>query len=102
VETKANLCFLKKVGGRCGLVYGTKGAVDRKSLGTAGLFDNLLSVNLYVLDFRFYNDTLFLAGTKQLVAFIVNVRGWARHVRPPQLRFASCKRIPRVRDPCSV
>jgi hypothetical protein len=34
VETKAHLCFLKKVGGRCGCVYGTKGAVDQKSLGT--------------------------------------------------------------------
>jgi hypothetical protein len=29
--------FKKKVGGRCGCVYGTKGAVDRKSLGTTGL-----------------------------------------------------------------
>jgi hypothetical protein len=37
VETKAHLCFLKEVGGRCGCVYGTKGAVDRKSLGTTGL-----------------------------------------------------------------
>jgi hypothetical protein len=37
VETKAHLCFLKNVGGRCGCVYGTKGAVDRKSLGTAVL-----------------------------------------------------------------
>jgi hypothetical protein len=37
VETKAHLCFLKKVRGRCGSVYGTKGAVDRKSLGTAGI-----------------------------------------------------------------
>jgi hypothetical protein len=32
-----HLCFLKKVGGRCGCVYGTKGAVDRKSLGTTGV-----------------------------------------------------------------
>jgi hypothetical protein len=39
VETKAHLCFLKKVGGRSGCVYGTKGAVDRKSLGTTGLND---------------------------------------------------------------
>jgi hypothetical protein len=37
VETKVHLCFLKKVGGRCGCVYGTKGAVDRKSLETTGL-----------------------------------------------------------------
>jgi hypothetical protein len=37
VETKAHLCFSKKVRGRCGSVYGTNGAVDRKSLGTAGL-----------------------------------------------------------------
>jgi hypothetical protein len=37
VETKAHLRFLKKIGGRCGCVYGTKGAVARKSLGTAGL-----------------------------------------------------------------
>ena len=37
METKAHLCFLKKVGGRCGCVYGTKGAADRKSLGTAGV-----------------------------------------------------------------
>jgi hypothetical protein len=29
VETKAHLCFLKTVGGRCGCVYGTEGAVDR-------------------------------------------------------------------------
>jgi hypothetical protein len=29
--------FLKKAGGRCGCVYGTKGAVDRKSLGTTAL-----------------------------------------------------------------
>jgi hypothetical protein len=27
VETKAHLCFLKKVGGRCGCVYGTEGAL---------------------------------------------------------------------------
>jgi hypothetical protein len=39
METKAHLCFLKKVGGRCGCVYGTEGAVDRKSLGTAVLDD---------------------------------------------------------------
>jgi hypothetical protein len=31
------LCFLKKVGGRCGCVYRTEGAVDRKSLGTTDL-----------------------------------------------------------------
>jgi hypothetical protein len=37
VETKAHLCFLRKVGGRCGCVYGTEGAVVRKSFGTAGL-----------------------------------------------------------------
>jgi hypothetical protein len=37
VETKGHLCFLKKVRGRCGSVYGTKGAVDRKGLGTTGL-----------------------------------------------------------------
>jgi hypothetical protein len=37
VETKAHLCFLKKVRGRCGSVYGNKGAVDRKSLGTTDL-----------------------------------------------------------------
>jgi hypothetical protein len=37
VETKALSCFLKKIGGRCGCVYGTKGAVGRKSLGTAGV-----------------------------------------------------------------
>jgi hypothetical protein len=37
VETKAHLCFLKKVGGPCGCAYGTKGAVDRKSLGTTVL-----------------------------------------------------------------
>jgi hypothetical protein len=29
--------FFKKIGGRCGRVYGTKGAVDRKSSGTTGL-----------------------------------------------------------------
>jgi hypothetical protein len=29
--------FFKKVGGRCGCVYETKGAVDRKSLGTTAL-----------------------------------------------------------------
>jgi hypothetical protein len=29
--------FFKKGRGRCGCVYGTKGAVDRKSLGTADL-----------------------------------------------------------------
>jgi hypothetical protein len=34
VETKAHLCFLKKEGGRCGCVYGNKGALDRKSFGT--------------------------------------------------------------------
>jgi hypothetical protein len=33
--------FFKKVGGRCGCVYGTKGAVDRKSLGTTGLDQSL-------------------------------------------------------------
>jgi hypothetical protein len=43
VETKAHLCFLKKVGGRCGCVYGTEGAVDRKLLGTAGLEARRLS-----------------------------------------------------------
>jgi hypothetical protein len=32
--------FFKKVGGRCGCVYGTKGAVDRKRLGTAALWDH--------------------------------------------------------------
>jgi hypothetical protein len=37
METKGHLCFLKKAGGRCGSVYGTKGAVDRKSLGTTAL-----------------------------------------------------------------
>jgi hypothetical protein len=37
MQTKAHLCFLKKVGGCCGCVYGTKGAVDRKRLGTTGL-----------------------------------------------------------------
>jgi hypothetical protein len=38
METKAHLCsFLKTEGGRCECVYGTKGAVDRKSLGTTGL-----------------------------------------------------------------
>jgi hypothetical protein len=37
VETKAHLCFLKKVGGRCGCAYGTKGAVDQKGLGTTDL-----------------------------------------------------------------
>jgi hypothetical protein len=37
VETKAHLCFLKKVGGRCGCVFGAKVAVDQKSLGTAEL-----------------------------------------------------------------
>jgi hypothetical protein len=42
VETKAHLCFLKKVRGRCGSVYGTKGAVDRKSLGTTDLQHSLL------------------------------------------------------------
>jgi hypothetical protein len=39
VETKAHLCFLNKVGGRCGCVYGTEGAADRKSLGITGLDD---------------------------------------------------------------
>jgi hypothetical protein len=29
--------FFKKGRGRCGCVYGAKGAVDRKSLGTTGL-----------------------------------------------------------------
>jgi hypothetical protein len=29
--------FKKKVGGRCGCVCGTKGAVDRKCLGTSDL-----------------------------------------------------------------
>jgi hypothetical protein len=42
VETKAHLCFLKKAGGRCGSVYGTKGVVDRKSLGNTGLADTRL------------------------------------------------------------
>jgi hypothetical protein len=43
VETKAHLWFfLNKVGGRCGCVYGTKGAVDRKSMGTAALIGLLL------------------------------------------------------------
>jgi hypothetical protein len=37
VETKAHLCFLKKGRGRCGCVYGTKRAVDRKSLGTTDI-----------------------------------------------------------------
>jgi hypothetical protein len=38
VETKAHLCFFKKWwGGRCGCVYGAKGAVDRKCLGTTAL-----------------------------------------------------------------
>jgi hypothetical protein len=37
VETQAHLYFLKKVGGRCGCVYGTKGAVDRKNLETTDL-----------------------------------------------------------------
>jgi hypothetical protein len=37
VETKENLCFLKKIRGRCGSVYGTKGAVNRKSLGSTDL-----------------------------------------------------------------
>jgi hypothetical protein len=36
-----HLCFLKKVGGRCGYVYGAKGAVDRKSLGTTVLESEL-------------------------------------------------------------
>jgi hypothetical protein len=47
VETKAHVCFLKNVGGggRCGCVYGTKGAVDRKSLGTTVIgCDAVLSV----------------------------------------------------------
>jgi hypothetical protein len=30
--------FFKKVRGRCGCVYGTKGAVDRKNLGTTALY----------------------------------------------------------------
>jgi hypothetical protein len=33
--------FFKKAGGRCGCVYGTKGAVDQKSLGTTALDDAL-------------------------------------------------------------
>jgi hypothetical protein len=32
--------FFKKVGGRCGCVYGTKGAVDRKSLRTTALYED--------------------------------------------------------------
>jgi hypothetical protein len=47
VETKAHLCFLKKVGGRCGCVYGTEGAVDRKSLVTTGVAD-IISYDLHV------------------------------------------------------
>jgi hypothetical protein len=31
VETKVHLCFLRKVGGRCGSVYGTEG-------GAVGLY----------------------------------------------------------------
>jgi hypothetical protein len=38
VETKAHLCFFKNGrGGRGGCVYGTKGAVDRKSLGATAV-----------------------------------------------------------------
>jgi hypothetical protein len=42
----AFMFFFKKVGGRCGCVYGTKGAVDRKSLETAVLDDVQVSVNV--------------------------------------------------------
>jgi hypothetical protein len=45
VETKAHLCFLKKVGGCCGCVYGTKGAGDQKSLGTTALDDEFGHLN---------------------------------------------------------
>jgi hypothetical protein len=33
--------FCKKGRGRCSCVYGTKGAVDRQSLGTTGLYIEL-------------------------------------------------------------
>jgi hypothetical protein len=41
--------FFKWVGGRCGCVYGTKGAVDRKSLGTAGVHHILIASRIVLL-----------------------------------------------------
>jgi hypothetical protein len=63
--------FSKKLGGRCGCVYGTKGAVDRKSLGTTGL-DHKLSFQPQVVPHTDTQNTV--RATYRKCVLILSVR----------------------------
>jgi hypothetical protein len=63
--------FLKKVGGRCVCVYGAKGAVDRKSLGTAALHYAKLGLNRNCTVFKYISQHTVLESLKVIDAVIV-------------------------------
>ena len=74
METKAHLCFLKKTGGRCGCVYWTKGAVDRKSLGTADV-DHILFLS-YLFHFTFPNHLAIPSYLKGKVVLVHSMKAY--------------------------